>query len=61
MDIITETVNRIRVTDGEIILLYNILSKIDTSLLEKEELRLHKILLGRLEGRMKLKENNNDV
>jgi len=61
MDIVTETVNRLRLTDGEIVILLGILTKTDVQLLDNEEKRLHKILVGRLEGRIKLKTKYNDV
>lgn len=56
MDIITETINRIRLSDGDLILLYRILKKINKSSLNLEEKKFYKIILARVEGRLKIKE-----
>lgn len=56
VDIITETINRIRLSDGDLILLYRILKKINKTCLDLEEKKFHKILLARTEGRLKIKE-----
>ena len=61
MDIIPETINRLRLSDEEIVLLHRILKKLDSSLLDADEEKLHRILIGRLEGRLKLKEQNPDL
>jgi len=61
MDIIPETINRIRLSDNELILLSNVLSKIDLSKLNADEDRLIRILKQRVEGRLNLKKNNSDL
>ena len=61
MDIVPETINRLRLSNQEILLLHRILKKTDSSLLNKEEEKLHRILVGRLEGRLKLKKENPDL
>jgi len=61
MDIVPETINRLRLSDEEIVLLHRILKKLDSSLLDVDEEKLHRILIGRLEGRIKLKEQNLDL
>ena len=61
MDIIPETINRLRLSDDELVLLHRMLKKVDVSSLDESEAKLHRILLGRLEGRMKLKQENPDI
>jgi len=56
VDIIPETVNRIRLSDNELILLYKILQKINKEKLNSKEKEFYEILLSRVEGRLKLKE-----
>lgn len=58
MDIVPETINRIRLSDNDLIILYNILKKIDTRNFSSEERDFYEILFKRVEGRLKLKENN---
>lgn len=55
VDIIPETINRIRLSDSDLVLLHRMLKKVDTAGLDKEEKEFHRILLGRVEGRLKLK------
>ncbi|MGM5481559.1 MAG: hypothetical protein ACQESE_04065 [Nanobdellota archaeon] len=61
VDIVPETINRIRLSDDDLKLLYRVLQKVDVSVLDAEEKTFHEILVGRVEGRMKLKENNPDL
>ncbi|MFH1637954.1 MAG: hypothetical protein ABIB71_06015 [Candidatus Woesearchaeota archaeon] len=56
MDIVPETINRIRLSDSDLKLLYNMLQKIDSKRLSPEEEKFYKILVARVEGRLKLKE-----
>ena len=58
VDIIPETINRIRLSDDDLILLHRVLQKMDKEKLNPEEKEFHEILLGRVEGRLKLKEKN---
>ena len=55
MDIIPETINRIRLSDDELLLLNIILEKMNTDMLNINEKKFHKILLGRTEGRLKIR------
>ncbi|MBU0461679.1 MAG: hypothetical protein KJ574_03775 [Nanoarchaeota archaeon] len=61
MDIVPETINRIRLSDDDLILLHRVIKKIDIDKLNPEERKFHTILLGRVEGRLKLKENNPEL
>ena len=61
MDIIPETINRIRLSDNELELLYSVVKKIDKKLLNDNEVKFYKILLGRLEGRLNLKKKYDDL
>ncbi len=56
MDIIPETINRIRLSDDELFLLFRVLEKIDCNKLNDNEKEFHRILLGKIKGRLKLKE-----
>ena len=58
VDIIPETINRIRLSDNDLILLQRILQKMNKEKLNPEEKEFYEILLGRVEGRLKLKEKN---
>lgn len=58
VDIIPETINRIRLSDNNLILLHRILKKMNPEKLTDEEKEFYEILLGRVEGRLKLKEKN---
>jgi hypothetical protein len=58
VDIVPETINRIRLSDNDLILLHRVLKKIDNEKLSPEEKDFCEILLGRVEGRLKLKEKN---
>ena len=61
VDIIPETINRIRLSDDELMLLHNVLKKIDLSKLKPEEKKFCEILLGRVEDRLNLKKKNPDL
>lgn len=61
VDIVPETINRIRLSDNELILLQRILKEINRNELSKEEKQFYEILLGRVEGRLKLKEGNSNL
>ncbi len=56
VDIVPETVNRIRLSDNDLILLHRILQKINKEKLSNEEKEFYKILVSRVEGRLKLKK-----
>jgi len=56
MDIVPETINRIRLSDDELILLENLVKKMDVEKLDENEKEFYNILLGRVQGRIKLKE-----
>ena len=56
MDIIPETINRIRLSDDELVLIERVLKKIDSSKLDKSEKEFYDILVGRVQGRLKLKQ-----
>lgn len=58
VDIVPETINRIRLSDSDLILLHRVLQKMNIKKLSTEEKEFHEILLGRVEGRLKLKEKN---
>jgi len=58
VDIVPETINRIRLSDTDLILLHRALQKMDADKLTAEEKEFYEILLGRVEGRLKLKEKN---
>lgn len=58
VDIVPEMINRIRLSDDDLILLYRVLQKMNIEKLAIEEKDFYEILLGRVEGRLKLKENN---
>ncbi len=58
VDIIPETINRIRLSDSDLILLHRVLHKINPEKLTAEEKEFYEILLGRVKGRLKLKEKN---
>lgn len=58
VDIIPETINRIRLSDSDLILLHRVLQKMNLEKLTAKEKEFYEILLGRVEGRLKLKENN---
>ena len=58
VDIVPETINRIRLSDNDLILLHRVLQKMDKEKLNTEEKEFYEILLGRVEGRLKLKEKN---
>ncbi len=58
VDIVPETINRIRLSDNDLILLHRVLQKIDIEKLTIEEKKFYEVLLGRVEGRLKLKEKN---
>lgn len=55
-EIVPETINRIRLSDNELVLLDRILKKINNKKLTVNEKKFHKILTGRVQGRLKLKE-----
>ena len=57
MDIVPETINRIRLSDDDLILLDRILKKINKEELTINEKEFYRILVGRVEGRLKLKED----
>ncbi len=59
VDIVPETINRIRLSDNDLILLHRVLSKIDKEKLNSEEREFYEILLSRVEGRLKLKKRIN--
>jgi len=61
VDIIPETINRIRLSDDELQLLHNVLKKIDLSKLKSEEKKFCEILFGRVEGRLNLKKKNPEL
>ena len=61
IDIVPETINRIRLSDNDLILLQSVLCKIDKSSLNKEEKDFHCILLARTNGRLKLRKENPDL
>ena len=62
MDIVPETINRIRVTDNDLVLLHRVLQKVDQEKLSSGEKGFIKILLKRVEGRLELiKEGMNLV
>jgi len=61
VDIIPETINRIRLSDGELVLLNRVLSKVDVDKLKGAEKKFFEILCGRVEGRLKLKEKNSKL
>ena len=58
VDIVPETINRIRLSDNDLILLHRVLQKIDSKKLTAKEKEFYEILVGRVEGRLKLKEKN---
>ncbi|MFH1065296.1 MAG: hypothetical protein V1734_02210 [Nanoarchaeota archaeon] len=60
MDIVPETINRIRLSDNELILLKKIIDKIKKEELSPEEEKFYRILRGRVEGRLKLKQEDID-
>ncbi len=60
-DIVQETINRIRLSDSDLVLLNQILDKLDKEKLSQEKKKFHEILVGRAEGRLKLKENNPEL
>lgn len=55
VNIIPETINRIRLSDNELILLYMVLQKTEQKKLSPGEKKFYQILLKRTEGRLKLK------
>ena len=59
MDIIPETINRIRLSDNDLILLHKVLEKMDKDKLNLGEKEFYEILLGKVEGRLKLKNITN--
>ena len=61
MDIVPETVNRIRLSDDDLIFLHRIIKKVDIKKLTPEEKKFYEILVGRVEGRLKLKANNPEL
>ena len=54
MNIIPETINRIRLSDDDLILLHRVLKKISINKLDENEKEFYRILIGRVEGRLKL-------
>jgi len=58
VDIVPETINRIRLSDNDLILLHRVLQKMNKEKLNPEEKEFYEILLGRVEGRLRLKEEN---
>lgn len=56
VDIIPETINRIRLSDNDLLLLQRVLNKVDKKKLVNGEIDFHTILSSRVEGRIKLKE-----
>ncbi|MBU0467311.1 MAG: hypothetical protein KJ718_05125 [Nanoarchaeota archaeon] len=56
MNIIPETINRIRLSDKELILLKKVLEKVNKDKLITNERMFYDILFGRVEGRLKLKK-----
>lgn len=58
VDIVPETINRIRLSDNDLILLHRVLQKMNKDKLSAEEREFYEILLSRVEGRLRLKENN---
>ncbi len=59
MDIVPETINRIRLSDNELVLLSRVLEKINCNNLSDNEKEFYRILSGRIKGRLKLKEEIN--
>lgn len=55
VDIVPETINRIKLSDDDLVLLHRVLKKIDISELDDNEKEFYRILVGRVEGRLKLK------
>ena len=55
VDIVPETINRIRLSNNDLILLYEVLKKINIETLDNNEKQFYNILVGRVEGRLKLK------
>ncbi|MBU1103134.1 MAG: hypothetical protein KJ600_01075 [Nanoarchaeota archaeon] len=56
MRIVPETINRIRLSDKELVLLGKILGKVDKDKLDANEKKFWEIILGRVGGRLKLKK-----
>jgi len=56
MKITPETINRIRLSDKELVLLGKTLGKVDKDKLNTNEKRFLEIILGRVGGRLKLKK-----
>ncbi len=61
VDIVPETINRIRLSYNELILLHRVLQKINKKNLNSEEKEFYEILLGRVEGILKLKEKKSNL
>ena len=55
VDIVPETINRIRLSDNDLILLYRVLKKTDEERLDLGEKEFYQTLLKRVEGRLQLK------
>jgi hypothetical protein len=54
LDIVAETVNRIRVSDAELMLLWRVLQKVNVEELSIEEKKFYNILTQRVNGRLKI-------
>ena len=61
VDIVPETINRIRLSNNDLILLYEVLKKINIETLDNNEKQFYNILVGRVEGRLKLKSEKKSV
>lgn len=56
VDIVPETINRIRLSDNDLELLHSMLKKVDVEKLTSGEKEFYKILAARVEGRINLKK-----
>jgi len=54
--IVPETINRIRLSDKELVLLGRVLGKVDGGKLSVNEKKFWEIIFGRVGGRLKLKK-----
>ena len=59
VDIVPETINRIRLSDNDLILLYEVLKKMNTEVLDDNEKKFYEILISRVGSRLKLKKEKN--
>lgn len=58
VDIVPETINRIRLSDNDLRLLHRVLKKMGTGDLTPGEKKFHEALLKRVKGRLDLKKND---